>query len=903
MKKVRCFGKIALALLCLYAEQVMAYDATGADIYNAASELIGTQAYSYYDYKGTLSTQGFRTKAWGTLGDLWDSGQSSLTVKGTEFSMPMTGLNSSGYYDVYAIAGGKVNSGANESWGIRLGFSTGNYLLQTADIGDDASLTKYNLGNYHNTTAGVYPYREEQGSINNACMYAVYCGVVQASATGELTAYFNDVNNVNINGQVGFRSWFDGVLLAPVQKPHTPSPADNTTDLSATPELTISWVPGKDPNNFDYQDFYVYYGTAPETMTLMNTSAIHTPYYSVSTQYNKTYYWQIEQVEQDMEGNVVSNRPAGDPNNILGPVWSFETTYFIPRISSITKDDDKCRPGQVVNITAQYSTHANYPVTAVTWYYNGIAITPDANYSINTTESQSVLSVSINNDTFGSYNCIVSNGYGNSELSDTIIFEPVPVWTWTNMAGNTLWSDPANWDLGSSPTAKNDVIINNGIVDIDLSGDFHYSSYMTLSGNAQLICPAGKRFGSGETDSSLTTINDSSSITLDTTSYYVLSRNYPSNVIQNGGQFNANINGGFLFSDNNSSSGTYDLNGGALNVTFDVTSGSSSYYYQFMGKCPASNDLFNINGGNATFINAGKSARPVYMHRNSKIQLNSGSLSFTDFDNVSVGRTEVGTATIEVNGGSLNMVHTPLIIGDKAIGKLNINGGQVNISSTALDAVGLKVSPETGSRGVVTQTAGDVLLNNTIITLGSPSNDLINDAQYLISGGSLNGIGSLNLNANSEFRVIGSAASSISTQQLTVGDASAKLAFELDANGCTMITVGADSDNTQFVNGAQIANLNIIINTLPSYQAGGEYNLIWAANNGITGADTINLINNSTQDFELLVVEASNYGFAGGQLLQLREIFDPARADFNADNKVDLADLAMFAQAWLWEKQ
>ena len=51
------------------------------------------------------------------------------------------------------------------------------------------------------------------------------------------------------------------------------------------------------------------------------------------------------------------------------------------------------------------------------------------------------------------------------------------------------------------------------------------------------------------------------------------------------------------------------------------------------------------------------------------------------------------------------------------------------------------------------------------------------------------------------------------------------------------------------------------------------FDLVWAANNGITGADTINLVNKSNQDFELVVADATSYGYPSGEVLQLRVVF------------------------------
>ena len=321
----------------------------------------------------------------------------------------------------------------------------------------------------------------------------------------------------------------------------------------------------------------------------------------------------------------------------------------------------------------------------------------------------------------------------------------------------------------------------------------------------------------------------------------------------------------------------------------------------YMGKCPNSQDELNVNGGTASFDNAGGSERPVYIHRDSKIEVNSGSLLFTDFDRVSLGKSYDGTAVIELNGGELDMINTPLVIGDDASGELYVNGGLLNLEITDAQEAALTLAPATGCQAAVSQTAGSVIVNADISVGSSASTDL-SSAEYVISGGNLSTTGAMLLNVNSELRVSGSTAS-VQLQEMVVSSDTAKLSIDLDEAGCSMITVGADAEDDILTAGAQLDNLTIEISTLDSYQGGDHFNLIWAANNGISGVETVTLVNNSSQDFELVVVDATDYGFASGELLQLRVIFDPASADFNADNKVDMADFAMFAQAWLWEKE
>ena len=778
MKKFWVWASSLLLLSSFGAGTALAYDATEADLYNALELGLGEGAYIYYDYTAEVGVLGFRTKPWGTNGNLFDSGQSSYGLSNNEFAAEtLTGLNPSTAYDVYVLAGGKVNTGANESWGVQVGFASGDYTLQTADIGDDASLTKFNLGNYYNEDMGVYPYREAS-SINDACMYVVYVGSVMSDASGNLNVYAADVEDYPINGVTGFRTWFDGFVVVPPQAANNPDPADGTTGMDASADETLSWMAGFDPNNVPYTDFYVYFGTSADDMELLNTTVTHATSISAGvTEYNNTYYWQVEEVEQDENGSSL-NRNAGDPNNIFSPVWSFETIYYIPRITDIEPSTDKVRVGETVDITTTYTTHVDYPVTGVVWYHDGVAIDVenDADYSAVVYETESTLTIDINAATFGSYTCVVNNGYGSSDMSDEVAFTELSVWTWTGDAGTTSWIDAGNWDMETAPTVGDDVLISAGTVDIDVEGEFYYSSNITLEGTASLVCPEGKRFGGGMEYPSVTTISDDATLDIGLANYYILAKNYPSVMNQTGGEFNATINRGFIFTDNDAAYGTYLLSGGTMNVSFDGIDGTASTaIFSMMGRNLSTDpDYFLVDGGAASFTNTSGSARPIYIKRDSVMQIDSGSAAFTDFVKVSIGFEDDGTtSSLIVNGGQLDMIHTPLVIGDNSEGVLEVTGGVVNLDSTASDAVGIQVGASAGSQGVVNQTGGQVLFNATEFVIGSPSGTEFSSAEYVISGGSLVGSGAIRLNSNAVLQISGSAATAIEAQELTVGAATA----------------------------------------------------------------------------------------------------------------------------------
>ncbi len=900
MKKNYLFSIYVSLMLLLSVVSVNAIGATLGDLHSAVDELIGPADYIYFDHEGSDGELGFRTKDWGTKGNLADSSKATWTDN-QEFEETLAGLNPLISYDVYVVSGGKVGS----TWGVRVGFESGSYVLETNTLADDSSVMQYNLGLYYNEETGSYPFREEQDYVDRACMYAVYVGTVVTDSSGSVKVFVND-GEFTLNGVTGDRTWYDGLLVIPTLKPYNPTPENGVAGLTAQ-ETVLSWMPGNDPNGVISEDFYVYMGSSLDNMVCLNSAepAASSIYNIGMTEYNTTYYWQVEEAVYSNSGVLY---PVGDPNNIFGPVWSFSTVYYVPRMIDIT-EGEHYREGLTVDVTATYeSTMAS--VNSVTWYLNDVAIDPDTNpnYSVSFTDTESILSVVISDETFGSYSCIATNNYGSSQSSEYSVIDAWPLWTWTGDAGTTLWSEAGNWDAQIAPTASDDVLIGgDAIVDIDLSGNFYHSSYITLQDNAQLICPEGSRFGGGSGASTVTTIEDNSKLLVGPTMYAILSKNTSSTINQTGGEYYAQISRGFLFTDTSGISGTYNLTGGSLKVDYvvdETTTGTADFWSMLMGRDASSeSDLFYINGGDAVFTNNSYAGRRIYIMRDSDFVVDSGSASFTGFEKVSVGHDSSGTAEVILNDGELNFTDTPVCVGDLAIGRLAINGGVFNAAKTEGTGSGLLCGYADSGYGSVEQTGGVTDLNGLELKIGS-SSSIGAGGEYGISGGSLTNVGSLKLYVNADFIISGSDAESIDIQELSVEDDSAKISLNLDQNGTSLITVGADADS-EYNGGAKLDNLTIVVNTLDGYQGqeGDSFDIIWIANNDISGLDSVTLVSEMEQDFELNVVDAASHGYAGGKLIQLSVAFNPARADFNLDGSVDLADFGMFARAWLWQEE
>ncbi|MCX6671859.1 MAG: Ig-like domain-containing protein, partial [Euryarchaeota archaeon] len=94
----------------------------------------------------------------------------------------------------------------------------------------------------------------------------------------------------------------------PPYAPHSPSPANGSTDVSVN--IDLSWV-GGDPDSGDFVTYDVYFGTAfPLTKILSNISGTSHTLHNLS--YSTKYYWKIIAWDNHQNTNT-------------SPVWSFAT--------------------------------------------------------------------------------------------------------------------------------------------------------------------------------------------------------------------------------------------------------------------------------------------------------------------------------------------------------------------------------------------------------------------------------------------------------------------------------------------------------------------------------------------------------------------------------------------------
>jgi hypothetical protein len=474
-------------------------------------------------------------------------------------------------------------------------------------------------------------------------------------------------------------------------------------------------------------------------------------------------------------------------------------------------------------------------------------------------------------------------------------------YTWVGGTGFDIWSIDANWDVGTAPVIADNVVIG-GTAEVTYGGLNHLErgGQTTLNGTAHLIIEPGKRFLNGRNSGADFVINDAGRLTVQNAEYFIVATNSAGTLTQNGGSVVANVSRGFQLTDNTNVVAAYYLYGGTLEA--NLTGVSDENWFRSIGK--SGNDVFHIDGGDAIFN--GVSGRRFYIQRGGQLVIDSGSASFNDLSRLTAGRTLPGIASITLNDGELNYTSTnedfsAIIIGDYASGRLYINGGEFNISIAGEDKRGFFVGYGTAGSGIVEQTAGDVDMDGIIATLCQPGSD---SGKYKISGGSLH-VSRMVLNPNSEFNVAGSASSSITIQEFVAEQGNALLSIDLDAGGCSLIQVGTTENDPNYAGGAWVDNLRIETNTLSGFNGtiGDKYDVLWSANGGITGLESVVFESKGLAKFELSLVDATANGYPSGELLQLTTLevleLDPRNADFNRDGSVDLLDYRLLAGVWL----
>lgn len=215
----------------------------------------------------------------------------------------------------------------------------------------------------------------------------------------------------------------------PNPTPVNPTGSIGTLISDTEVELTLNWNAGIDPNlvralplNPEIVSHYVWVGTDPQALSVVASVAQTSstdPANSQTLVLNQgtEYYWSIEEGIDDGTGNAY---PAGDPNNIIGAIWSFRTKAVVPEIL------DPQPASAIASPDATFTAVGSDVVTGYQWYKEAgetdIELSDGGAYSGTQTATLQITGATVAEE--GQYYCVGKNGLLVSEPS-----APARLWT------------------------------------------------------------------------------------------------------------------------------------------------------------------------------------------------------------------------------------------------------------------------------------------------------------------------------------------------------------------------------------------------------------------------------------------------------------------------------------------
>lgn len=378
---------------------------------------------------------GWRTNRTDTAGDgIWvtDGGaaagvydrESTEPLK-VDITLPLANVS----YDLYAIImNNKTGAGF---WDV------------STRIGPDGDFTSFNKNSAEMTLAVKSDFVDDVNistAVEGDQTFKVMIGRYTPTADNEVVSiYVNGLDSWEIEG-LDQRTHFDGVGYE-ATPPYAISPADGATGVE-TP-VTLQWGGGLDPNALGH---YVYFGTDPESLGCLNPESALSPtagqYADVAIAENMTYYWQVLVAIDTGSGNNYD-----DPNNVLSPIWSFESVLSKPVI--ITNPTDLIvLPGE----TAEFSVEVDSQSTPTYTWYSSPDSTTDTLDGDEILSYDAVLTLSnVTSSDEGYYYCVVTN---DSEIN-----------VYSSSASLAVKRLMAHWDFDDYNAVDNQYV--------DVSGEGH----------------------------------------------------------------------------------------------------------------------------------------------------------------------------------------------------------------------------------------------------------------------------------------------------------------------------------------------------------------------------------------------------------------------------------------------
>ena len=240
----------------------------------------------------------------------------------------------------------------------------------------------------------------------------------------------NDSNRGAFNlTDVGTRIFLNAVEFMTDRIPAS-GPSPSTGSVGVQPTTALTWTAGLDPNglatvNPAIKKHYVWLSNgnpADPNLSLVYTvdvtnysdPAAEGVYSPPGLTTDKVYYWMVEEGLDNGLGGAYS---AGDPNNLVSPVWMFDTSTapFVTEQPVSTK----VAAGETAVFEMGFDSISD---ATVTWYKNSEPLSNGGDIAIDTDPNSSILSIAnVDASDEGQYYAIVSNLSGNdSDPTDTV---------------------------------------------------------------------------------------------------------------------------------------------------------------------------------------------------------------------------------------------------------------------------------------------------------------------------------------------------------------------------------------------------------------------------------------------------------------------------------------------------
>ena len=323
------------------------------------------------------------------------------------------------------LDGVSVGTSANTSTENPTAFNIGSYNRGQKDFfaGDLAQLVIYNRVLTPGEIAAVSDYLETKWS--SAALEAVYPENGQSNVELDATLEWNGLEDPNNPG-----------LLDPSVMKH------------------YIWM---DMDNMDTDANMVNVAT----VNVSDWSSRAASYGPLSLSLDQSVSWQIEEGLDDGAGGVYA---AGDPNNVLGPVWSFTVLKSVPVVSQDQPVSVRVFPAESAVFNVDFSSTSTPTVkwykndnTTVTEVLSGITTTNNGGGSYTTTLT--LASVAASDE--GQYYCSVTNddlNWYDSGIANLIINRQLANYTFdsaalTDSSGNSAPAGTAMDSLGDPNTA------------------------------------------------------------------------------------------------------------------------------------------------------------------------------------------------------------------------------------------------------------------------------------------------------------------------------------------------------------------------------------------------------------------------------------------------------------------